>query len=223
MLLYLALPSEIEGNQITFKAHVFGPEGGNSIRAILASIDLAAGSHETGGQNAQDAGYHSFAPESGLSQLTGDCLAHVGQGLRKLQQPLKFLPVASGDMVRVIEILPSAGSVHADGLKQTDRRAIDGDIGPGWWDSQGIDPGKILATDFCTVSGGVTKALPRRSESANAVLLQSFKLRHSKCAALFWHWISETSAVKVAPRAPPVLPGSVAKTCGAIQSITGRS
>ena len=44
--------------------------------------------------------------ESGLSQL-GDSLAHVWQGLRKLQQAIKFLPVASGDMVRVIEILPS--------------------------------------------------------------------------------------------------------------------
>jgi hypothetical protein len=196
MLLDLALALEIEGNQITLKAHMFGPESGNSITAILAGIDLAAGSDETSGQNAQDAGHYSFAPESGLSQLAGDYLAHVGQGLRKLQQPLKFLPVASGDVVLVIEILPSAGSVHADGLKQTARRSIDRDIGPGWWDSQGIDPGQILAADLCAVSGDVTKASPRLSESTNAVLLQSFKLRHSTCAALIWHWISETSAVQ---------------------------
>ena len=117
MLLYPALSSEIEGNPITFKAYVFGPESGNTITAILAGIDLAAGSDETSGQDAQDAGHYSFASESGLSQLTGDYLTHVWQSLRKLQQPIKFLPLGSGDMVRVIEILPSAGSVHADGLK----------------------------------------------------------------------------------------------------------
>ena len=189
MLLDLALASEIEGNQITFKGHVFGPESGNSITAILAGIDLAAGSDEAGGQDAQDAGHYSFAPESGLSQLAGDCLTHVWQGLRKLQQPIKFLPLPAGDVVLVIEILPSAGSVHADGLKQTARRSIDGDIGPGWWNSQSIDPSPIVATGFCVVRGSVTKASPRRSESTNAMLLQSFKLCHSKCAALIWYWI----------------------------------
>ena len=199
MLLDLALASEIEGHQITFKGHVFGPESGNSITAILAGIDLAAGSDEAGGQNAEDAGHYSFASESGLSQLAGDYLAHIWQGLGKLQQPIKFLPLASGDMIRVIEILPSAGSVHTDGLKQTARRSIDGDIGPGWWDSQGIDPKPILATGFCVVRGSVTKASPRRSESANAVLLQSFKLRHSKCVARIALDL-ENMGVQVAPR-----------------------
>lgn len=77
MMLDLALSSEIEGDQITFKGHVFGPESGNSITAILGGIDLAAGSDEAGGQNAQDAGHYSFASESGLSQFAGDSLAHV--------------------------------------------------------------------------------------------------------------------------------------------------
>jgi hypothetical protein len=147
MLLDLALALEIEGNQITLKANVFGPESGNSITAILAGIDLAAGSDEACGQNAEDAGHHSFASKSRLSHLTGECLAHVWQGVRKLQQSIKLLLGASGDVFLVIEILPSAGSVHANGLKQTTRRSIDGDIDPGWWDSQDSDPGQILATN----------------------------------------------------------------------------
>jgi hypothetical protein len=216
MLLNLALASEIEGDQITFEGHVFGPESGNSITAILAGIDLAAGSDEAGGQNAQDAGHYSFAPESGLSQLAGDCLAHVWQGLRKLQQPIKFLPLAQRDVVLVIEILPSAGSVHADGLKQTAGRSIDSDIGPGWWNSQSIDPSPILASGLCVVRGGVAKASPRRSKSANAVLLQSFKLRHSKCAALialdFGNLSSSSSATEFASR----ISDTVAQTCAQI-------
>ena len=64
-----------------------------------------------------------------------------------------------------------AGRVHADGLKRTARRSIDGDIGPGWWNSQSIDPSPILATGFCVARGSVTKASPRRSESTNALLL----------------------------------------------------
>jgi len=191
MLLDLTLALEIEADQITLDAHVFGPESGKPITPILAGVDLTARSDETGGQNAQDASHHSFAPESGFSELARDGFPHVRQGFRKLYQPIEFLPLGSGYVVRVIEILPSAGSVLANGLKQTAGRGIDNDIGPGRWDSQGMDSGQILATDFCVVSGGETEASPRGSQSTNAGLLKSLKLRHSKLATsltyvFFW-------------------------------------
>src|SRR5260370_37066662 len=158
MLLYLTLALEIEATQITVDADVFGRGSGRRIPAVFAGVDLTARSEEASGQNAQDASHHSFAPESGFPELAGDCLAHVWQGFHKLQQPIKFLPLGSGDVVRVIEILPSACSVLADGLKRAAGRSIDRHTGPGWRDSQGTDSGPGLASDSCAATGDFTKA-----------------------------------------------------------------
>lgn len=184
MMLHLTLALEIEANQITLDAHVFGPESGQPITAVLAGVDLTTGSDEAGRQNAQDGSHHSFAPESGFPELARDDLAHVRQSFCKLQQPIEFLPLGSRDMVRVIEILPAAGSVLADGLKQPAGSAIDGHIGPGWWDPQGIDPVSIRSSDPAAARADVTKPSLGCSEPANAGRLQSFELCHAGCAKM---------------------------------------
>jgi hypothetical protein len=70
----------------------------------------------------------------------------------------------------VINILPSAGGVFASRLQHPARSSIDCYFFPGWWNSERVDPGKIVTSHFTAVGGDISKTT-LGSESQNPGLL----------------------------------------------------
>src|SRR6266542_5639420 len=110
---------------------MFWSERSDSIAAIFIRVNLATRSNETERKNSQNACHHALSRKTREPQVPGYGPAHRGQAVRKLNQPLELVFLATSDVILVINILPTARGIMPDCLQSCAGGRADGDVLPG--------------------------------------------------------------------------------------------
>src|SRR6185369_2324753 len=109
--------------------------------------------------------------------MTRYCFPQLGNGLRKLCDPLEFSQFLCARVTCVIEILPASRRIFTDNLHSSSRCRIDRDVSPRGWNLQLLDSIEI---SFCKTTADRLVAKPsfRIAEATYADVLQPFDICH---------------------------------------------
>ena len=172
----LSLPNsrltwEVELDYIAFNFHVLPAERGQAVTSVLAGVDLAARSHETGRKNSQYRRHHRFFPQARLSYLSCDHAAQLGQCFSEFDQSFELLGFAPPHVMRVIEILQTSRSIFADSLQGPARRRVDPNVSPGRRNFELLDAFEIGGAHSLVINCTVFEAALGRADTLYSRLL----------------------------------------------------
>src|SRR5207253_563929 len=176
----LAGIAELDGMAVDLD--VCRPQRGEPEGSVVARVDLAAGTHEGAQQNADHAGEHAFARESGPGEVARHAGPQPGKRLEERPQPFVLPPLTDRLLARRITVLPPAGAVSPDGLNGGAGRGADEDVDPCRRQDQGTDAREIPRADGAVGRRVVTEAGGRSADASDAGFLKTVDDRHLRAS-----------------------------------------
>src|SRR5207253_8574721 len=134
----------VEVHDVAVNGNVPLAQRGDAETAVLLRVHLASRPHETAREDPQDARHRAVAREAGERKPPVDLPAQPGERPPERDEAVVLLLLALDDRAVVVPVLPAPRLVLPDGLHLGLGRPAYGDVGPGGWDLELVQPVEVL-------------------------------------------------------------------------------